>query len=104
MMEYVEVSQELIFGMIKTPDSPGFWKHLETGDILDVYPLEPVQNILCVWCRDVDISYTDPSTQGLQQLIWTTDEWLGHIPVDHFLLVNYPNDTFGWEKVESENL
>lgn len=82
------------------PDSSGFWKHLETEEILEIYPLEPVMNTLCVWCRDVDISYTDPSYPGgLHQTIWTTDEWLGHIPITHFLAINYPNDEFGWIKI-----
>ncbi len=74
-------------------DGAGYWKHLESSEVLEVYLLEPV-NVLCVWCRDVGISYTDISSNT----IWATDEWLGHIPVERYLTVNYPNDVLGWKK------
>lgn len=89
--------------MILCPDTTGFWKHLESGEILDVYELEPVNNTLCIWCQDVNITYTDPShSGGLHQTIWITDEWLGHIPVSHYVEINYPRDDFGWMKLEDE--
>ena len=75
------------------PDSPGWWRFLPTGDVLEVYPLEPVGGTLCVWGPDVGINYTGAAdTQG----IWDTDEWQGHIPVSRFGL-----ETDEWEKVET---
>jgi hypothetical protein len=83
------------------PNTSGFWQHIETGDEIEVYDLEPV-GVLCIWGPDVGITYTDPSSPGsLHQLIWTTDEWLGHIPVAHFVQLNYPNDSIGWKKLEN---
>lgn len=61
------------------PDREGFWRCDDLdGEFyeFDVYPIP--NGMLCAWCDEVnrsDISYTE---------CWTTDEWLGHIPV-HFL-------------------
>ncbi|RWZ87179.1 MAG: hypothetical protein EO766_11610 [Hydrotalea sp. AMD] len=74
-------------------NSPGFWKHKETGEILDVYELEPVGNILCVWCGDVG----NPVDQTE---VWSSDEWLGHIPVDIFVKTE-GRDELNWIKISS---
>lgn len=59
------------------PDLPGRWISDEDEEI-EVYPLEPCGDVLCVWGPDVGLSYTGAAeTQG----VWTTDEWQGHIPV-----------------------
>ncbi len=44
----------------------------------DVYPLEPVGGVLCVWCEDVGKGDIAETTH------WDTDEWVGYIPV-HYL-------------------
>jgi hypothetical protein len=74
--------------MITIPNSPGIWE-AENGFRIDVYPLEPVDNILCVWCQDVGINL-DTSD------IWSTDEWLGHIPVCHYVNLT----KLLWKKIE----
>lgn len=60
------------------PDSSGIWESVEDGTQIEVYPLEPVNNILCVWAGDVGINLNTSD-------VWSTDEWLGHIPVDYFV-------------------
>lgn len=62
---------------ILVPNSPGIWE-AEDGTQIDVYPLEPVNNILCVWAGDVGINLNTTD-------VWSTDEWLGHIPVDYYV-------------------
>lgn len=50
---------------------------------VDVYKLEPVGGELCVWSDDIGGCINGPSD------VWSTDEWLGHIPVSllplHFM-------------------
>lgn len=69
------------------PDRPGVWKSIapefvsETGflneaeeRVFEVYPLDPAGGILCVWGPEIgrgDI---------LTSEVWSSDEWLGHIP------------------------
>lgn len=64
---------------VPCPTHAGEWKHIPTGEVVDVYPLEPTGGQLCVWGPDVGITYSGAvETQGC----WTTDEWQGHIPVN----------------------
>jgi hypothetical protein len=73
---------------MKCPDKAGILKLLPTDQLIEVYELEPCNNVLCIWGPEVGISYTGArETQGF----WNTDEWQGHIPVHLF-------DSYGpWE-------
>ena len=60
------------------PDREGFWLHKDSGEIIEIYKLEPAGDVLCLWGPDVGMTYTlGQETQG----VWTTDEWQGHIPI-----------------------
>jgi hypothetical protein len=74
-------------------NSSGYWKHNETGEILDVYELEPVGNILCVWCQDVGQVFDTTD-------IWSSDEWLGHCPVDVYCRMSAIDDN-NWTKISN---
>lgn len=66
---------------MNVPDKRGVWLHEPTNEEIDVYPLDPVGGILCIWGPDVGMSYTGfKETQD----VWDTDEWQGHIPVHRF--------------------
>jgi hypothetical protein len=58
---------------VDRPDRPGIWRD-QDGELLEIYPLEPVGGILCYWDGDYRGGLT-------QNNFWTTDEWLGHVPV-----------------------
>lgn len=64
------------------PDSAGWWTWFppdgDEAKTLEVYPLDPVGGTLCVWGPDFGFSYSGVAET---QLVWTTDEWQGHIPV-----------------------
>ena len=66
---------------VKIPDSAGVWLHIPTDQEVDIYPLDPVGGILCLWGPDVGISYTGAKDR---QEVWDTDEWQGHIPVHRY--------------------
>lgn len=59
------------------PDRVGVWRltdhNGETTDF-DVYKL-PTGH-LCAWCEDVDVTIDGDS------IIWDSDEWVGHVPVE----------------------
>lgn len=80
---------------LQLPDRAGVW--LLGGEEIEVYALEPVGGTLCVWGPDVGNSYTGEADT---QMVWDTDEWQGHIPVDWFddkgpwLYKGPPNDKF----------
>lgn len=77
--------------LLAAPDRSGWWRidHQEVTGWrnnqaaswapatleVEVYPLEPVGDTLCVWGEDIGGGFDGPSE------IWDTDEWLGHIPV-----------------------
>ena len=82
---------------ILIPDVPGIWKHVDTGDILDVYDLGPANDTLCIWGPDVGIRYTGATdVQGC----WCSDDLQGHIPIYWYILVNYTGYENGWELVK----
>lgn len=72
------------------PNRHGLWLHIPSGKELEVYPLTPAGNQLCIWGPDAGITYSGAAeTQG----VWTTDEWQGHIPVQDF-----DNNENNWKK------
>jgi hypothetical protein len=74
-------------------NGPGLWQHNTSGEILEVYELEPAGNVLCVWWKDVGqpVDTTD---------FWSSDEWLGHIPV-HLYTTIEGRDNLNWVKITS---
>ncbi len=49
--------------------------YLLDGEPVEVYPLEPADGILCVWCDDVGM-------KGMTHTeVWINEKWFGHIPV-----------------------
>jgi hypothetical protein len=68
---------------ILIPDRAGVW--LIDGAEVEVYPLEPVGGVLCIW--GPENGYTYSGSQETQQC-WDTDEWQGHIPVHKWLTFN----------------
>ena len=81
------------------PNCEGRWLHKPTGDVIDIYPLDPCGGVLCLWGPDIGQGYTGVAdTQGC----WLTDEWQGHIPVH--LYDNFPD---AWEcvnEIDANNL
>jgi len=63
------------------PDKAGFWEHIPSGEIYEIYELEPVMNQLCFWGPEHGINYNGATDT---QSIWDTDEWQGHIPVSYY--------------------
>lgn len=64
-------------GSREVPDQEGVWRS-EAGDPVDVYRLDPVGGVLCVWGPDIGITYTGATDT---QRVWQTDAWQGHVPV-----------------------
>jgi hypothetical protein len=62
---------------VSLPTYAGVWRNERTTEEIDVYPLVPVNSILCLW--GPDIGY-----QGDSSDIWDTDEFIGHIPVHRY--------------------
>lgn len=66
---------------MKTPNKPGLWRLETTGEEIEVYSLDPVGGMFCIWGPDVGITYTGVGeTQG----VWSSDEWQGHIPINWY--------------------
>lgn len=63
---------------MKYPDREGVWWSEEHQCEVDVYPLEPVGGILCIWGEDIGFTFTG---QGCGTEVWDNDEWQGHIPI-----------------------
>ena len=78
------------------PNKPGVWHHIPTNQDIDIYPLEPVFDVLCFWGPDVGISYSGSADT---QTIWDSDEWQGHIRPECFDYV--PEN---WEFVSDQYL
>jgi hypothetical protein len=60
--------------MVDCPNKPGIWKHMPTGDEIDVYSLDPVGGMLCLWGPEVGLTQ-------IETMFWADDEWVGHVPV-----------------------
>ena len=76
---------------VNIPDSAGVWLHIPSNEEIDIYPLDPVGGILCLWGPDVVITYSGAKDR---QEVWDTDEWQGHIPVHRY-------DHIGpWRKIQ----
>lgn len=72
------------------PNEEGQWLHIPTNQVIDIYPLDPANGVLCLWGPDVGHCYSFAAdTQGC----WDNDEWQGHIPA-HL----YDNDPEAWRK------
>ena len=63
------------------PNQAGQWHYLPIDIVVDVYPLDPVGGVLCIWGPDVGMTYSF-SKDG--QSCWDSDEWQGHVPVKLF--------------------
>lgn len=75
------------------PDREGVWLHEPTGELIDIYRLEPAGGQLCFWGPDVGITYSGAcETQG----IWDTDEWQGHV------MVQFYDDVGPWRLVTTD--
>lgn len=61
----------------KLPDREGVWRAEEAGIEVDIYRLEPVGGMLCLWGPDVGY-------MGDSSSIWDNDEWNGHIPIERY--------------------
>ena len=75
------VAEDFVANEAAVPDSPGFWLHVPTNEEIEIYPLEPVGGVLCLWGPDVGITYSGSKDT---QEVWDTDEWQGHIPVHRY--------------------
>lgn len=59
------------------PEGEGWWR-AEDGEEIEVYPLEPCDNELCLWGPEVGLHYSGAAET---QFAWDTDDWQGHVPV-----------------------
>ena len=75
--------------IVLIPNEPGFWKHIDTGDIIEVYEFTPAGKMLCIWGPDEGIT-------GTEQNVWNNDEWQDHIPVDVYVNSKYLISGSGW--------
>lgn len=66
------------FHLFNTPDREGFWRHVPSREIYEIYALEPAGGQLCFWGPEHGITYSGASET---QQVWDTDEWQGHVPV-----------------------
>ena len=78
------------------PNVKGVWRHMPTGRDIDIYPLDPVGGVLCLWGPDVGYMGDDPAS------VWDSDEWNGHIPCgrydpdpDAWMIVRAPDMELG---------
>lgn len=79
---------------LKCPDRNGFWRHMPSGEIYEIYPLEPAGGHLCFWGPEHGITY---SGSAETQQVWATDEWQGHIPVVFY------DDVGPWEFISAND-
>lgn len=58
------------------PNTPGIWRFKPEDCDVDFYVLEQTGD-LCFWGPDIGID-------GAQDTVWTTDEFVGHVPIHRF--------------------
>lgn len=73
----MQTSTQSAAASLQYPDRAGVWRIDQTGDELEVYPLDPMGGMLCIWGPEVGY-------MGGESDIWDSDEWIGHIPVHRY--------------------
>lgn len=71
--------------ILDCPNKPGVWKHIDSNTDLDIYELEPMNNVLCIWGPDVGITNTTQSTDSYkEQDVFYDTKWQGHISIKFY--------------------